>query len=74
MIMIKGCRSSFLLTASFMGSKNKLGLSISGMSNYSRGGGRDSCHIEIADPWDDLFNSVSANGRDEAGSRGTQWM
>ena len=39
MIMMKGCRSSFLLTASFMGTKNKLGLSILGISNYSRGGG-----------------------------------
>ena len=58
MIMIEGCRSSFLLTASFMGTKNKLGLSILEISNYSRGGGREEgflSYIEITDPLDDLF-------------------
>ena len=46
------------LTASFMGSQNKLGLSILGISNYSRGGGREEgflSYIEITDPLDDLF-------------------
>ena len=77
MIMIKGCRSSFLLTASFMGSKNKLGLSTLGMSNYSRGGGREEgFFVKLKSLILGLifFNLVSANGRDEAGSQGTQWM
>ena len=77
MIMIKGCRSSFLLTASFMGSKNKLGLSTLGMSNYSMGGGREEGFFVILKSLIlgmIFFNLVSANGRDEAGSQGTQWM
>ena len=72
--MIKGCRSSFLLTASFMGSKNKLGLSTLGMSNYSRGGGREEGFLKSLILGMIFFNLVSANGRDEAGSQGTQWM
>ena len=55
--MIKGCRASFLLTASFMGSKNKLGLSFWGgaIIQGEEDVKRDFCHIEITDSWDDLF-------------------
>ena len=57
MIMIKGCRSSFLLTASFMGSKTNLDFQFRGWATIQgeEDVKRDFCHIEIPDPWDDLF-------------------
>ena len=47
------------------------------MNNYSRGGGREEGFFVILKSLIlgmDFFNLVSANGRDEAGSQGTQWM
>ena len=76
--MIKGCRSSFLLTASFMGSKTNLYFQFwGGAIIQSMGGGREEGFFVILKSLIlgmIFFNSVSANGRDEAGSRRTQWM